>query len=153
MHPVETERETEKDSKKGRKEKFSGKIHKFCSSDCLLENWEILSRMEIYFSSNTYTHTHTHTHSEWMSECSVVSDSFATLQAIVCHAPLSMGFPRQEYRSGLPFSSPRDLPNTGVELVSPALAGGSFTTELPWKPPGRVCVYIYRYIYLHAHYI
>ena len=64
MHSVETERETEKDSKKGRKEKFSGKIHKFCSSDCLLENWEILSRMEIYFSSNTHTHTHTHRVSE-----------------------------------------------------------------------------------------
>ena len=34
--------------------------------------------------------------------------------------PLSMGFPRQEYWSGLPFASPADLPNPGIELMSPA---------------------------------
>ena len=46
-----------------------------------------------------------------------------------------MEFPRQEYWSGLPFPSPGDLPNPGIELeslFSPALAGGFFTTE----PPG-----------------
>ena len=36
-------------------------------------------------------------------------------------SPLSMGFPRQEYRSGLPFPSPEDLPNPGFEPMSPAL--------------------------------
>ena len=43
-----------------------------------------------------------------------------------------MGFPRQEYWSGLPFPSPGDLPNSGIDLTSfvfPALAGGFFTTE------------------------
>ena len=40
-----------------------------------------------------------------------------------------MGFPRQEYWSGLPFSSPGDLSNPGIEPVSPALAGRFFTTE------------------------
>ena len=40
-----------------------------------------------------------------------------------------MGFPRQEYWSGLPFPSPGDLPDPGMELASPALAGGFFTTE------------------------
>ena len=45
-----------------------------------------------------------------------------------------MGFPRQEYRSGLPFPSPGDLPNPGTEPVSPALAGRFFTTEPPGKP-------------------
>ena len=43
-----------------------------------------------------------------------------------------MGFPRQEYQSGLPFPPPRDLPDPGIEpvsLVSPALAGGGFTSE------------------------
>ena len=53
---------------------------------------------------------------------------------ITCQAPLSMGFPRQEYWSGLPFASPGDLPNTGIKLLSlmsPALAGGS----LPLVPP------------------
>ena len=46
-------------------------------------------------------------------------------------ASLSMEFFRQEYWSGLPLPSPGDLPNTGVELVSPALASGFFTTEPP----------------------
>ena len=49
-------------------------------------------------------------------------------------APLSMGFSRQEYWSGLPFSSPGDLPNPGIEPKSRALAGGFFTTEPHWKP-------------------
>ena len=44
-------------------------------------------------------------------------------------APLSMGFPRQEYWSGLPFTSPEDLPHPGIELESLALAEGFFTTE------------------------
>ena len=45
-----------------------------------------------------------------------------------------MGFPRQEYWSGLPFPSPGDLPDPGVEPTAPALAGGFFTTE----PPGNI---------------
>ena len=43
-------------------------------------------------------------------------------------APLSMGFPRQEYWSGLPFPSPGDLRDPGIEPKSPALAGKFFTT-------------------------
>ena len=49
-------------------------------------------------------------------------------------APLSMGFPSQEYWSGLPFPSPGDLPDSGIEPASPALAGGVFTTEPRGKP-------------------
>ena len=45
-----------------------------------------------------------------------------------------MGFSRQEYRSGLPFLSPGDLPDPGIEPMSPALAGGFFTTEPPGTP-------------------
>ena len=45
-----------------------------------------------------------------------------------------MGFPRQEHWSGLPFPSAGDLPNLGMEPVSPALPGGFFTTE-PWVKP------------------
>ena len=41
-----------------------------------------------------------------------------------------MGFPRQEYWSGLPFLSPENLPNPGIEPMSPALAGRFFITEL-----------------------
>ena len=47
---------------------------------------------------------------------------------------MSMGFPRQEYRSGLLFPSLGDLPRGGTELLSPALAGRFFTTEPPGKP-------------------
>ena len=58
-----------------------------------------------------------------------MSDSFATHRA-----PLSMEFSRQEYGNGLPFPSPGALPDAGIKLVSPALAGGFFTTEPPGKP-------------------
>ena len=47
---------------------------------------------------------------------------------------LSVGFSRQEYWSGLPFPSPGDLSDPGVEPMSLALAGGFFTTEPPGKP-------------------
>ena len=46
-----------------------------------------------------------------------------------------MGFPRQEYWSGLPFPPPGDLLNLGMEPMSPALAGEFFTTEPPGKKP------------------
>ena len=57
---------------------------------------------------------------------------FATPWTIACHAPLSMGFPSQEYWSGLPFPSPRDLPDPEIEarsVASPTVAGGFFTTS------------------------
>ena len=53
---------------------------------------------------------------------------FVTLWPIACQAPLSMEFSRQEYWSGLPFPSPEDLPDQGMEPMFPALAGGLFTT-------------------------
>ena len=58
--------------------------------------------------------------------------TLATPWTVVCQAPLSMGFSRQEYWSGLPFPSPGDLPDPGTEPASsafPALAGGFFTIE------------------------
>ena len=45
-----------------------------------------------------------------------------------------MGFPRQEYCHRLPFPSPEDLPEPGIEPVSSAMAGGFFTTEPHGKP-------------------
>ena len=54
----------------------------------------------------------------------------------LCDPPLSMGFSRQEYCSGFPFPPQGDLPDPGIEptsLVSPALAGGFFTTETHGK--------------------
>ena len=52
-------------------------------------------------------------------------------------APLSMGFPRQEYWNGLPFLSPEDLPHPEIEPRSPALAGGFSTAEPPGKSPQK----------------
>ena len=57
---------------------------------------------------------------------------FATPWTVACQAPLSIGFSRQEYWNGLPFPSPGDLPDPGIELESLrslALAGGFFTTS------------------------
>ena len=67
---------------------------------------------------------------------------FATLWTMALQAPLSTEFSRQEYKNGLPFTSPGDLPDPGIEPTSPefpALATG--TTVPPGKPlKSRVCV-------------
>ena len=49
---------------------------------------------------------------------SIVSDSVILLWTVACQVPLSLGFPRQGYWSGLPFPPPRDLPNPGMKPVS-----------------------------------
>ena len=64
---------------------------------------------------------------------------------VVYQAPLSLGFPRQEYWSELPFPSPGALPNPGTEPTPPALAGRFFSTEPPGKPLCEVCIYLYLY--------
>ena len=48
---------------------------------------------------------------------------------VACQAPLSLGFPRQEYWHGLPFPSPGDLSNPGIERGSPVLQADSLPTE------------------------
>ena len=61
---------------------------------------------------------------------------FAIPWTVTWQAPLSMGFPKKEYWSWLPFPSSRDLPNPGIKPlppVSPALAGRFFTTKVSWK--------------------
>ena len=58
---------------------------------------------------------------------------FATPWTIAHQALLSMGFPRQEYRIGLPCPPPGDLSNPGTELVPPALAGSFFITNAIWE--------------------
>ena len=64
----------------------------------------------------------------------IMSDSFANPWTAAYQAPLSMGFSRQEYWSGLPFPSPGNLPNPGIKPPSPALPGRFFTSEPPEKP-------------------
>ena len=54
---------------------------------------------------------------------------FMTPMTVACQSPLSMGFPRQEYWSGLPVPTPGDLPNPEIQPSSLALAGGFFTTS------------------------
>ena len=69
---------------------------------------------------------------------------FATPWIVARQAPLSMGFSRQEYWSGLPCPPPGDLPDLGTEpicLVSPALQADSLPTEPPGKP-----IIIYKYL-------
>ena len=70
--------------------------------------------------------------------CSVAQScpySFMTQWTTACEAPLSLGFPREEYSNALSFPSAKDLPNIGIEpKMSPALAGGFFTTSPPGKP-------------------
>ena len=76
-----------------------------------------------------------------------MSNSFATPWTIPLQAPLSMGFSRQDYWSGLPFPSPGDIPDPSIKPVSPALTGKFFTTEPLGKP---IDVLSYRLkIYVH----
>ena len=59
--------------------------------------------------------------------------TLVTSWTIAHQASLSLGFPRQEYWSGLPFPSPGDLPDSGIKPESPALE----TDSLPVEPPGK----------------
>ena len=59
---------------------------------------------------------------------------FATPWTVAYQAPPSMGFSRQEYWSGLPFPSPGDLPNPGIEPGSPTFQADALTSEPPGKP-------------------
>ena len=57
---------------------------------------------------------------------------FVTPWTVAHRVPLSVEFSRQEYWSALPFPSPGDLPNPGIEPASPALAGRFLTTRATW---------------------
>ena len=62
---------------------------------------------------------------------------FATPWTVAYQAPQSVEFSRQEYWSGLPFPSPGDLPNPGIESRSPALQPDALLSEPPGKPIGH----------------
>ena len=83
---------------------------------------------------------------------SVVSDS-ATAWTVDHQTPLSMGFPRQEHWSGLPFPPPGDLPNPGIKLTSlasPALAGEFFTTAHTGSSPNIVFHLVGRIVFIQS---
>ena len=72
----------------------------------------------------------------WVLSCFSHIQLFATLRTIARQTPLSIGFCRQEYWSGVPFPSPGDLPNPRIEptsLVSSALTSRFFTTSTTWE--------------------
>ena len=75
-----------------------------------------------------------------------MSNSFVTPWTVACLAPLSMGFPRQKFWSGLPFPSLGDLPNPGIEPASPALWPDSSPLSHWGSPFIGICVYVYMYI-------
>ena len=66
--------------------------------------------------------------------CVLVAQLRPALSNLVDCSPLSMGFSRQEYRSGLPFPSPGDLPDPGIKPGSPTLQAYSLPSEPPRKP-------------------
>ena len=79
----------------------------------------IFSQIKTYISTRAHTHIHTQTQSPRM--------------LLKSQAPLSMGFPRKEYWTGLLFPSPRGLPKPGIEPRSPALQADILPSELPGK--------------------
>ena len=70
-----------------------------------------------------------------------MSNSFATLWTIACQVPLSIGFPREECWSRLPFPPPGDLPDPGIEPASPALQAESLPAEPLGKPSFYPCMF------------
>ena len=106
---------------------------------------------------------------ECVSELLKISPSLVSLSVRVCllshsvalchtwtvaqQVPLSMSLSRPEYWSGLPFPSPGDLPNPGVEPVSYALQEDSLPSELPGKPPVSpyMCICMYTYMHMYTH--
>ena len=78
--------------------------------------------------------------------------TLATPWTAACQAPLSTGFSRQEYWSGLPCPPPGNLPDPGIKpvsLMSLASAGGFFTTSDPWEDPDiYVCVCVLKLVSL-----
>ena len=98
-------------------------------------------------SDHTHTLEHTYTHTDTLSPAVFLRLSpsavlrrfshvrfFPTSWTVAHQAPLSMGFSRQEYWSGLLFTSPGDLLDPGVEPESPALKADSLLSEPPGKP-------------------
>ena len=68
---------------------------------------------------------------------------FVTPWTVAYQAPLSMGFSRQESWNGLPFPSPGDLPNPGIEPGSPTLQADSLPSEPPGKPTNHMVGIVY----------
>ena len=68
--------------------------------------------------------------------CVELCPTLVTPWTVTLQAPLSMEFSKQEFWSGLPFPTPGDFPNPGIELIAPALKSGFSTTARSGKPTG-----------------
>ena len=101
--------------------------------DCIVHNSQMMETPTISLRDewrNKMWYIHTGYSEMKLLSCVLL---FATPWTVTYKAPPSMGFSRQEYWSGLPFPSPGDLPNPGIEPRSPALQADALTSE----PPGR----------------
>ena len=99
---------------------------------CLYANFKHYFNFSTFFSSPHEPHA-----CVCLLSHSVMSDSFVAPWTVALQSPLSMGLSWQEYWSGSPFPPTGDLPDPGIELLSPvfpALAGRFFTTEPPVRP-------------------
>ena len=83
--------------------------------------------------------------SEVAQSCPTLCDPWT----VAHQAPLSMGFSRKEYWSGLPFPSPGDLPNPGIESGSPTLQADALTSDPPGKPQNTYTQQILRFTHLN----
>ena len=115
-----------------------------------------ISQYILYIYNLTHGHNRA-TELNWYSHTYLLSPFsrarlFATPWIVTHQAPLSMGFSRQAYWSGLPCPPPGDLPDPGIEppcLLRLLLGSEFFTTSITWEAP---CVYIYIYTQgCHAH--
>ena len=84
--------------------------------------------------------------------CSVVSNSLWPPWTVAHQAPPSMGSPRQEYWSGLPFPSPGALPDPGIEPGFPALQADFFTTSATWEGQGFPFKYTLPFFFFFSFY-
>ena len=109
------------------------------------------SRRESVQRTHLHANTHMLVHACVLSRLSCVT-LCATPWTVMHQAPWSMGFSRQEYWSGLPFPPPGDLPNPGIEPMSPALAGRFFTPEPPGKTHTSSLTHTCTHTHAHTHY-
>ena len=80
-----------------------------------------------------------------------MSSFIATPWTLAHQAPLSMGFPKQEYWSVLPVPFPENLPNPGIKLTFPALLGGFFTTRPPEKSAYKLRIHLLPQMIISVH--
>ena len=100
---------------------------------CLYTIWGTFFNKHNFINANVLCYAYSLSHGQL----------FVTPWSVAHQAPLSMGFPWQEYWSGLPCTPPGDLPNPGIELGSPALQADTLLSEPPGNSPLFCCCFIF----------